>query len=92
MAFSSSDLSIKEFTGSDVAELKVQVSVTVLKDLSSKSTQDLEEGNSSSNSTEGNVPRADGGRDAWLFLAGCFVFEALIWGKGLVPCGILEVN
>lgn len=28
-----------------------------------------------------NVPRADGGRHAWLFLAGCFVFEALIWGK-----------
>lgn len=26
-------------------------------------------------------PRADGGRDAWFFLAACFVFEALIWGK-----------
>lgn len=27
------------------------------------------------------IPRADGGKHAWLFLAGCFVFEALIWGK-----------
>ncbi|KAH8684455.1 major facilitator superfamily domain-containing protein, partial [Tricladium varicosporioides] len=24
--------------------------------------------------------RADGGKDAWLFLAGCFIFEALVWG------------
>ena len=31
--------------------------------------------------TTNNVPRADGGKHAWLFLAGCFVFEALIWGK-----------
>jgi hypothetical protein len=39
----------------------------------------------------GTIPRADGGRDAWLFLAGCFVFEALIWGETLLsspqkPC------
>ncbi|KAL2069592.1 hypothetical protein VTL71DRAFT_14271 [Oculimacula yallundae] len=27
------------------------------------------------------LPRADGGRDAWLFLAACFVFEALVWGN-----------
>jgi hypothetical protein len=27
------------------------------------------------------APRADGGKDAWLFLAGCFIFEALIWGE-----------
>lgn len=26
------------------------------------------------------LPRTDGGRDAWLFLVGCFVFEALVWG------------
>jgi hypothetical protein len=26
------------------------------------------------------LPRAGGGRDAWLFLVGCFVFEALVWG------------
>ncbi|KAM3066183.1 hypothetical protein ACMFMG_010476 [Clarireedia jacksonii] len=26
------------------------------------------------------APRADGRKDAWLFLAGCFLFEALIWG------------
>jgi hypothetical protein len=28
-----------------------------------------------------NLPRADGGREAWLFLAGCFIIEALVWGK-----------
>jgi hypothetical protein len=26
------------------------------------------------------LPPADGGRHAWLFLVGCFVFEALVWG------------
>ena len=26
------------------------------------------------------LPRADGGGRAWLFLAGCFMIEALIWG------------
>jgi deoxyhypusine synthase len=30
---------------------------------------------------EFSLPRADGGKDAWLFLAGCFTLEALIWGK-----------
>jgi len=28
-----------------------------------------------------SLPRADGGKDAWLFLAGCFCIEALTWGK-----------
>ena len=36
-----------------------------------------------------NLPRADGGGKAWLFLAGCFVFEALIWGKSIYPSGRL---
>jgi hypothetical protein len=26
------------------------------------------------------VPSADGGKDAWLFLAACFMVEALVWG------------
>lgn len=26
-------------------------------------------------------PAADGGKAAWLFLAACFICEALIWGK-----------
>lgn len=30
-----------------------------------------------------DTPCADGGRAAWLFLAGCFVLEALVWGKKL---------
>ena len=29
---------------------------------------------------EFSLPRADGGRQAWLFLAGCFAIEALVWG------------
>jgi hypothetical protein len=30
---------------------------------------------------EGRVlPRADGGKDAWLVLIGCFTLEALVWG------------
>jgi hypothetical protein len=28
-----------------------------------------------------NLPRADGGKDAWLFLCGCFTIEALVWGR-----------
>lgn len=26
------------------------------------------------------LPRADGGKGAWLFLTACFMLEALIWG------------
>lgn len=29
---------------------------------------------------EFTLPPADGGRSAWLFLAGCFAVEALMWG------------
>ncbi|KAL8925028.1 MAG: hypothetical protein Q9208_003712 [Pyrenodesmia sp. 3 TL-2023] len=29
---------------------------------------------------EYTLPEADRGKDAWLFLAGCFLVEALIWG------------
>ena len=28
-----------------------------------------------------STPKADGGKDAWLFLAGCFCIEALTWGE-----------
>jgi hypothetical protein len=37
------------------------------------------EGGSQEQATK--LPRADGGKDAWLFLAGCFVFEDLVWGE-----------
>ena len=30
---------------------------------------------------EQTLPRADGGKDAWLFLLGCFMIEFLVWGK-----------
>ena len=32
---------------------------------------------------EFTLPPADQGKDAWLFLAGCFMVEALIWGTCL---------
>jgi hypothetical protein len=31
-------------------------------------------------STSTSIPPADGGKDAWLFLAACFMVEALVWG------------
>ena len=37
-----------------------------------------EEGN---HGLEFSLPRADGGKDAWLFLAGAFAIEALVWGE-----------
>lgn len=27
-----------------------------------------------------SLPPVDGGKDAWLFLAGCFTIEMLLWG------------
>jgi hypothetical protein len=30
---------------------------------------------------EFSLPVADGGKDAWLFLAACFVVEATVWGN-----------
>lgn len=37
---------------------------------------------SQEDSSEPIVPRQDGGKDAWLYLAACFVIEALVWGFG----------
>jgi hypothetical protein len=37
-----------------------------------------------SNSTEQNLPRADGGKDAYLVLASVFVQGALVWGKTMI--------
>ncbi|CAL8577440.1 hypothetical protein XPA_003269 [Xanthoria parietina] len=34
----------------------------------------------SSNPNDSSLPAVDGGKDAWLFLAACFVVEALVWG------------
>ena len=36
---------------------------------------------SSSVPYEFSLPQADGGKDAWLFLAAGFVIEALVWGQ-----------
>jgi hypothetical protein len=35
---------------------------------------------------EFSLPQADGGKDAWLFLAACFVVEALVWGRYYLTC------
>lgn len=33
-----------------------------------------------------SLPRADGGKDAWLALAACFTLEALVWGVRRQHC------
>ena len=38
----------------------------------------------SAHGQEVNVPPADHGKAAWLFLAGCFWIEGLVWGES--PC------
>lgn len=30
---------------------------------------------------QATLPPVDGGRQAWLFLVGCFFIEALVWGE-----------
>jgi hypothetical protein len=42
----------------------------------------LEQGEDASH-TEFTLSRVDGGREAWLVLASCFVLEAMVWGKYL---------
>ncbi|KAF7890736.1 uncharacterized protein EAF01_010545 [Botrytis porri] len=81
MAHPSSDIPLRKFFGSGADESKVQAAVADFGiPLSNASTRDLEEGTNDQDNTDGNIPRADGGKDAWLFLAACFLFEALIWG------------
>ncbi|ESZ90147.1 putative MFS monocarboxylate transporter [Sclerotinia borealis F-4128] len=59
---------MEKITGSGADECKVQVTVTVLEGI-----RDLEKGPTGSDNAEGSdIPRADGGIDAWLFLAACF--------------------
>lgn len=31
-----------------------------------------------------SLPRADGGKDAWLFLMGGFMIESLVWGMSIL--------
>jgi hypothetical protein len=48
--------------------------------------QDLETLNVFGRAEDGEVfslPPADGGKDAWLFLASCVIFEAVSWGKSV---------
>ncbi|EMR89709.1 putative mfs monocarboxylate protein [Botrytis cinerea BcDW1] len=81
MAHPSSDLPLRKFFDSDAEKSEVKAVLAHFEiPLSNASTRDLEEGINGTDNTDGNVSRADGGRDAWLFLAACFLFEALIWG------------
>ncbi|CZR52230.1 related to monocarboxylate transporter 2 [Phialocephala subalpina] len=41
---------------------------------------DVETVNEPEDSSSTSIPPADGGKGAWMFLAGCFIFEALVWG------------
>lgn len=41
---------------------------------------------------QASLPRADGGKDAWLFLAGCFTIEALVWGKSGLFCSLRHLK
>ena len=41
-------------------------------------------GQEHSNVVQASLPPVDGGREAWLFLAGSFFIEALVWGAYLL--------
>lgn len=38
---------------------------------------------------EFSLPPVDTGKDAWLFLAACFVIEALVWGEHVSAQAVL---
>ena len=35
-----------------------------------------------------SLPRVDGGKEAWLFLTGCFLLEALVWGQSSTAAAV----
>jgi len=37
--------------------------------------------NDAYNAERSTIPQADRGKEAWLFLTGCFCVEALLWGE-----------
>jgi hypothetical protein len=78
-----SDLSRSSSDESSSAQKKEDISIEPAGLEAGKTTDtDVETGEGNEHS---DLPRADGGRKAWLFLAGCFVFEALVWGKSTNP-------
>ena len=46
----------------------------------------------SSEPVQQSLPRADGGKQAWLFLGSCVVLEALIWGTHIGNTTYLNNN
>jgi hypothetical protein len=65
-------------------EMRVQIANTSGNELNSPDMEAITDENGATWSANGSVavslPRADGGKDAWLFLASCFMLEALVWG------------
>lgn len=41
---------------------------------------------------EFSLPPVDTGRDAWFFLAACFVIEALVWGEHTSVSAVCRVS
>ena len=50
---------------------------------------DGQESQTATRGQEFSLPEADGGKEAWLFLAGCFMVEAMVWGAFLHTNGCL---
>lgn len=62
----------------------IELSTVVVERPDDNQSQDLEDSNVFGRAQDGEVfslPPADGGKDAWLFLASCVIFEAISWGK-----------
>ena len=77
MDSSSSSQRSMDFLKSLGISLKNNVEMALQQDGTSQASQD----DAVVGGSATKLPRTDGGRDAWLFLVGCFVFEALVWGN-----------
>lgn len=68
-------------SGNDTSTEVSESSPLLRNDSSVYNSTDSRSSVSSGNDLVDNVPPADHGRAAWLFLAGCFLIEGVIWGK-----------
>lgn len=62
----------------------IELSTVVVERSDDNQSQDLEDSNVFGRAEDGEVfslPPADGGKDAWLFLVSCVIFEAISWGE-----------
>ena len=65
----------------DTSEEVSESSPLLRSDSSTYDSTDSQSSVSSANSSEYSIHPADYGLAAWLFLAGCFLVEGLIWGN-----------